>query len=149
MRHSKLVSPLGPHSWKPRNFSIFDKMREHWPIKIGHFSIFKVNILYQKSSETLWKWFSLFNMWIVEHLLLLSYYHMLQFWSTLFCKNVPNFWWLCAHWFWKIWKNHLSPINMDLQDYSILGVYLQIVLPWITIMCTHYLLTTHTTPKWI
>ena len=109
-------------------------MREHRAIKIGHFSIFKLNFLYQKSTEALWKWFSFFNMWIVEQLLLLTYYHMLQFWSTLFCKNVPNFWWLCAHWFWKIWKNHLAPINMDLKDYSILGAYLQIVLPWITIL---------------
>ena len=108
-------------------------MREHGAIKIGHFSIFKLNFLYQKSTEALWKWFSSFNMWIVEQLWLMTYCHMMQFWNTLFCKNVPKFWWLCAHWFWKIWKNHLAPINMDLKDYSILGAYLQIVLPWITI----------------
>ena len=108
-------------------------MREHGAIKIGHFSIFKLNFLYQKSTEALWKWFSFFNMWIVEHLLLWTYYHMFQFWSTLFYKNVPKFWWLCAHWFWKIWKNHLAPINMDLKDYWILDAYLQIVLPRITI----------------
>ena len=111
-------------------------MREHRAIKIGHFSIFKLNFLYQKSTEALWKWFSSFNMWIVEQLWLMTYYHMMQFWSTLFCKNVPKFWWLCAHWFWKIWKNHLAPINMDLKDYSIFGAYLQIVLPWITILHT-------------
>ena len=99
---------------------------------------FKLNFLYQKSTEALWKWFSFFNMWIVEQLWLLTYYHMMQFWSTLFCKNVPKFWWLCAHWFWKIWKNHLAPINMDLKDYSILGASLQIVLPWITIFSVAY-----------
>ena len=109
-------------------------MREHGAIKIGHFSIFKLNFLYQKSTEALWKWFSSFNTWIVEQLWLMTYYHMMQFWSTLFCKNVPKFWWLCAHWFWKIWKNHLAPINMDLKDYSILGAYLQIGLLWITIL---------------
>ena len=72
-------------------------------------------------------------MWIVEQLWLLTYHHMMQFWSTLFCKNVPKFWWLCAHWFWEIWKNHLAPINMDLKDYSILCASFQIVLLWITI----------------
>ena len=119
-------------------------MREHRAIKIGHFSIFKLNFLYQKSTEALWKWFSFFNMWIVEQLWLLTYYHMMQFWSTLFCKNVPKFWWLCAHWFWKIWKNHLAPINMDLKDYSILGASLQIVLPWITILLVTSYLNTQT-----
>ena len=34
----------------------------------------------------------------------------------------------------KYEKNHFAPINMDLQDYSISGAYLQIVLVWITIM---------------
>ena len=92
----KIDNSLGPHSWKPRDFSIFDKMREQQAIKIGHFSIFNVNFLYQKSAGALWKWFSFFNMWIVEQLLLLTYYHKLQF-----CKNGPNFWWVRAQWFWK------------------------------------------------
>ena len=108
-------------------------MREHGAIKIGHFSIFKLNFLYQKSTEALWKWFSYFNMWIVEQLWLLTYYHTMKFCSTLFCKNVPMFWWLCAHCFWKIWKNHLGPLNMDLKDYSILDAFFKTVLPWIII----------------
>ena len=116
-------------------------MREHGAIKIGHFSVFKLNFLYQKSTEALRKWFSSFNIWILEQLWLMTYYHMMQFWSTLFCKNVPKFWWLCAHWFWKIWKNHLAPINMDLKDNSILDAYLQMVLLWITNTEHHFLKT--------
>ena len=43
------------------------------------------------------------------------------------------FWWLGALSFCQVWKNLLVPMNVDLKDYSNLGAYLQIVLPWITI----------------
>ena len=48
------------------------------------------------------------------------------------------FWWLGALSFCQIWKNLLVPMNVDLKDYSILGAYLQIVLPWITILTVWY-----------
>ena len=32
----KFDKPLGPHSWKPCDFSIFNKMREQWAIEIRH-----------------------------------------------------------------------------------------------------------------
>ena len=38
----------------------------------------------------------------------------------------------------KYEKNHLAPINKDLNDYLILGVSLEIVLPWITIASYMY-----------
>ena len=77
-----------PHSWKPRDFFIFGKMREHQALKIRHFSIFKVNFQGQKSIESFWKWFSFVNMLIVEQLLLLIF---CNFWVLYFVKMCPIF----------------------------------------------------------
>ena len=60
--------------------------------KNWHFLTFKVHFQCQNSTKSFRKWFSFLNMWIVEQLLSMTFYNFLWFWSTLFCKNVPNFW---------------------------------------------------------
>lgn len=76
---------------------------ENW-----HFLIFKLHFWYQTSTKSFRKWFSFLNIWIVEQLLSMTFYHYLWFWSTLFSKNVPNFWRLCLKPFYKISRDPLS-----------------------------------------
>ncbi len=61
---------------------------------------------------------------MAEQLLLLTYFEVLCFVKmySIFDGSVLTD-------FEKYEKNHLSPINMDLEDYSILVSHLQIVLP--------------------
>ena len=88
---------------------------ENW-----HFWIFKVHFQYQNATKSFRKWFSFLNMWIVEQLLSMTFYHFLWFWSTLFSKNVPNFWRLSIKPFYKISKNPLACSYWGVKIYWIL-----------------------------
>ena len=72
------------------------------------------------ATKSFWKWFSFLNMWIVEQLLSMTFYHFLWFWSTLFSKNVPNFWRLSIKPFYKISKNPLACSYWGVKIYWIL-----------------------------
>ena len=51
---------------------------ENW-----HFLTFKVNIQHQNANKSFRKWFSFLNMWIVEQLLSMTFYHFLWFWNKM------------------------------------------------------------------
>jgi len=103
-------------------------MTQQRAIKNKVFLFFKLNFLYQKSAEGLWNNVDSRATFVID---MFSYVAIFEY---FICKDMPNFCRFNAHWFWKIWKKHLTLINMDLRDYSILGGYLQIVLPWITVL---------------
>ena len=89
--HSKLNSTFDTNLTYLNEILIFVKLRGREPIKICHFSIFKVNFPCQKSAESFWKWFSRMNIWIVEQLLLRTFHDRWHFWSTFSLKMCPIF----------------------------------------------------------
>ena len=94
------------------NEFFFFKLRGQEAIKIWHFSIFNVDFLCRKSAAYFWKRFSCMNIWIVQQLILRTFHDSWHFWSTLFSKNVPNFWWLLALSIWKNSKFHLARLKL-------------------------------------
>jgi len=99
-----------------------------WVIKKCLNQTFKVYFLYQKSFESFWISFSLKNISLEEGFLLLSFLENFNFWTTLFLKMVPKFWW-CEH----LWKSNQKII-------FILQIFLLKFTPcWLTSLKLHHL----------
>ena len=67
-------------------------------VKNGKILTFKVNFLCQKLSESFSIFFSLKNLILGAHLLLLTFFGTFIFWTTSFSKMTFNFWRLLLKW---------------------------------------------------
>ena len=65
-------------------------------LKVCKICTFKVIFRYQKSTKSFWIFFSVKSIWLGDQLSSMQLFDIFDVISTLFSKNVPNFYRLCS-----------------------------------------------------